>query len=72
MADTPAVLVVTTTMLVKVKTEQNRLKGFLVVQGVDHLRVKTEGYGPDKPIDTNDTQLGRSKNRRVEVKVLRR
>lgn len=58
-----------------VSLSQNRAKSvkrFLVVQGVDHLRVKTEGYGPDKPIDTNDTQLGRSKNRRVEVKVLRR
>ncbi len=54
---------------------QNRAKSvkrFLIVQGVDHLRVKTEGYGPDKPIDTNDNAAGRSKNRRFEVKVLRR
>jgi len=53
---------------------QNRAKSvkrFLVVQGIDHLRVKTEGYGPTEPIDTNDTPEGRAKNRRVEIKILK-
>ena len=53
---------------------QNRAKSvkrFLVVQGIDHLRVKTEGYGPTEPIATNDTPEGRAKNRRVEIKILK-
>lgn len=57
-----------------VSLSENRAKSvkrFLVVQGIDPLRVKSEGYGPDEPIDTNDTPEGRAKNRRVEVKVLR-
>ncbi|MFT5723008.1 MAG: OOP family OmpA-OmpF porin [Bacteroidia bacterium] len=47
------------------------VKKFLVVQGIDHLRVKTDGYGPDNPIDSNETPEGRAKNRRVEVKILK-
>lgn len=53
---------------------QNRAKAvkkFLVVQGIDHLRIKTEGYGPTEPIDSNDTSEGRARNRRVEVKILK-
>lgn len=53
---------------------QNRAKAvkrFLVVQGIDNLRVKTEGYGPTEPISTNDTPAGRAKNRRVEIKILK-
>jgi outer membrane protein OmpA-like peptidoglycan-associated protein len=29
-----------------------------------------KGYGPTKPIAFNDTEEGRRRNRRVEVKVL--
>ncbi|MFT5511990.1 MAG: OOP family OmpA-OmpF porin [Bacteroidia bacterium] len=57
-----------------VELSENRAKSvkrFLVVQGIDPHRIKTGGYGPDEPIDTNDTSAGRAKNRRVEVKVLR-
>ncbi|MBW7453204.1 flagellar motor protein MotB [Paenibacillus sepulcri] len=30
------------------------------------------GYGEYRPVDTNDTALGRSKNRRVEVSIIRK
>ena len=30
----------------------------------------TEGLGPDKPVDTNDTKAGRANNRRIEFEIL--
>jgi len=35
--------------------------------GIDAVRLKAEGYGSKRPIDTNDTVDGRSHNRRVEI-----
>jgi OmpA-OmpF porin, OOP family len=48
------------------------VKKFLILQGIDQNRVKTEGYGPDFPIDNNETEVGRARNRRVEIKILQR
>ncbi|MFB6264925.1 MAG: OmpA family protein [Bradymonadaceae bacterium] len=42
---------------------------YLVEQGVDRNRFVVEGYGEDKPVDSNVTDAGRSKNRRVEFDV---
>lgn len=42
---------------------------YLVGQGIDRSRLSSEGYGPDKPIDTNDTEEGRAKNRRVDFVI---
>jgi outer membrane protein OmpA-like peptidoglycan-associated protein len=35
--------------------------------GIDGARMKSAGYGPDKPIAPNDTEENRAKNRRVEL-----
>ena len=43
---------------------------YLGKQGVDPARLSAVGYGEGHPVDTNDTDEGREKNRRVEVKVL--
>ena len=48
----------------------NSVMKYLVNQGVDSSRLNAIGYGPDKPIDTNDTAEGRARNRRVEFVVL--
>lgn len=42
----------------------------LVSLGVDRSRVTTVGMGEDFPIATNDTEEGRSRNRRVDVILL--
>jgi outer membrane protein OmpA-like peptidoglycan-associated protein len=34
--------------------------------GVDEARITSAGYGPGKPIASNDTEDGRAQNRRVE------
>lgn len=43
------------------------VKAYLVAAGVDAGRLTTHGYGATKPVASNDTELGRSQNRRVEV-----
>ena len=51
---------------------QNRaaaVKAFLVNLGVNPDRLKTEGYGEEKPIDDNDTTEGRALNRRVQFRT---
>lgn len=47
------------------------VKSFLTSKGIDPRRVKTGGYGEDKPLASNDDEEeGRQLNRRVEFKVL--
>jgi len=43
---------------------------WLTQHGVEASRLEAHGYGLEKPIDTNDTEQGRSANRRVEFKIL--
>ncbi len=38
--------------------------------GIDGGRLEAHGYGPDRPIDTNDTDEGRQRNRRVEFHIV--
>ncbi len=39
--------------------------------GIDGNRFETQGFGPDQPIETNDTKDGRAKNRRIEFKLIK-
>ena len=43
------------------------VKAYLVAAGVDASRLTTQGFGASHPVSSNDTELGRSQNRRVEV-----
>jgi outer membrane protein OmpA-like peptidoglycan-associated protein len=43
---------------------------WLVKHGVAKDRLVAQGFGPDRPIDTNDTEEGRKNNRRVEFHIV--
>lgn len=43
------------------------VKAYLVAAGVDAKRLTAQGFGSTKPVASNDTELGRSQNRRVEI-----
>ncbi len=43
---------------------------YLIGNGIDAKRIKTVGYGFDKPIASNATAEGRQRNRRTELKIL--
>ncbi len=44
------------------------VKDWLIAKGINQSRLTAQGYGPDKPIKTNDTPEGRRRNRRVEFR----
>jgi outer membrane protein OmpA-like peptidoglycan-associated protein len=46
------------------------VKSFLIIYGIDASRMITKGYGPDKPVTSNETDEGRALNRRVELKKM--
>ncbi|PLX09706.1 MAG: hypothetical protein C0596_01415 [Marinilabiliales bacterium] len=43
---------------------------YLVAHGINSSRLKYRGYGPDKPIASNDNEDGRAKNRRTEFFII--
>lgn len=45
------------------------VRDYLVGKGVERSRLQAEGFGESKPIDTNRTNDGRARNRRVEFNV---
>ena len=48
----------------------NAIMRYLVKAGVDPDRLVAVGYGETRPIDTNKTEVGRERNRRVEFTIL--
>jgi len=49
----------------------NFMKYLLKANNINQARFRSIGYGEYQPLDTNETLTGRSKNRRVEVNVIR-
>jgi outer membrane protein OmpA-like peptidoglycan-associated protein len=56
------------------KLSQDRVqavKNYMIKKGIRSDRIEGKGYGPTKPIITNDTQENREHNRRVEFRIIR-
>lgn len=47
----------------------NAVRSYLIEKGIAENRLTATGFGESKPVATNETSLGRSKNRRVELKT---
>jgi len=47
----------------------NAVKEFLIKEGCNPNQLTTKGFGKTKPVAPNDTEKGRAKNRRVELKL---
>ncbi len=43
---------------------------YLVNKGISADRLEAKGYGASQPVDTNDTEEGKAKNRRTELKII--
>lgn len=49
----------------------NSVCDYLVKKGIPTVRVVPKGYGDTQPIASNDTDAGKQKNRRTEVRVIK-
>lgn len=47
------------------------IKSYLVQNGIDANRITTRGYGPTRPIASNNSEATRKLNRRVEMTVIK-
>lgn len=48
------------------------VRRFLIQEGIAESRLTSQGLGPDRPVQTNHTEEGRSANRRVEFHIVER
>lgn len=46
------------------------VKDYLVNKGISSDRIRAKGYGESEPIASNESEQGRQKNRRTEVRIL--
>jgi OOP family OmpA-OmpF porin len=44
----------------------DKIKAYLMSQGIDESQLKTAGFGDSKPIAENGSDIGKAKNRRIE------
>lgn len=47
----------------------NSVANYLASRGVDQRRMSAMGYGLERPIASNATEMGRAQNRRVEIAI---
>jgi outer membrane protein OmpA-like peptidoglycan-associated protein len=47
----------------------NSVASYIVRTGVQHGRIQSRGFGERYPVASNDSSMGRSQNRRVEISI---
>jgi outer membrane protein OmpA-like peptidoglycan-associated protein len=52
------------------KARAKAINDYLLKKGISSYRLKYRGYGKREPIASNETNEGRKKNQRVEIKIL--
>lgn len=52
------------------KARAKTVATYLIDKGIETERITYKGYGPRKPLASNETYEGRVKNQRVEIKIL--
>jgi len=58
------------TNLVLSQNRADAVKKYLISKGISQIRVSSKGYGENFPAASNDTAVGRQKNRRTEVRII--
>ena len=48
----------------------NTVRNYVIAKGIAASRMIAKGYGETQPVATNETTVGRQKNRRTEVRVI--
>jgi outer membrane protein OmpA-like peptidoglycan-associated protein/outer membrane protein W len=46
----------------------NTVRNYLLSKGIDSSRIQAEGKGEDSPVASNETEAGKSQNRRIEFR----
>lgn len=49
--------------------QAHAIETYLVRHGIPAARIHAEGFGESVPIDSNATEAGRARNRRIEIRV---
>ncbi|MBC7884406.1 MAG: OmpA family protein [Saprospiraceae bacterium] len=52
------------------KRRAESVRTFLLQLGADPARLSYNGYGQNQPLESNDTEEGREKNRRTELRII--
>lgn len=52
------------------KRRAKAVENYLIGKGIDPRRLRSDGFGFDRPVAPNDTPLNRAKNRRTEFKLI--
>ncbi len=48
----------------------NAIKAYLIEKGISEKRITAKGYGETAPISDNFTEEGRTRNRRIEIRMM--
>jgi len=54
------------------KSRADAVKQGIVNKNIKASRIQSEGYGKEHPVASNDTEEGRTQNRRIAINVTRR